>query len=187
MSAAAQRRKQGTTQSHRVSRHSTRTSRIAYATRAALTRRQATAPPTETIIVMDNTEDSEEVVDLTCDGLELVDEGRQSQRTSRTESCYVVSSDVNDDDDDDAPVVLSEAALSTLRENSRTRVTPGTVSCPVCMDTYTEIVDSGRLVVSTKCGHIFCSKCLRDALRQSHTCPMCRKTLTHRQYHPIYL
>lgn len=50
-----------------------------------------------------------------------------------------------------------------------------------------QIVDSGRLVVSTKCGHVFCSRCLRDALTSSHTCPTCRKRLTHRQYHPLYV
>lgn len=50
-----------------------------------------------------------------------------------------------------------------------------------------QIVDSGRLVVSTKCGHVFCSQCLRDALTTSHTCPTCRKRLTHRQYHPLYV
>ncbi|NXJ35535.1 RNF4 ligase, partial [Ciconia maguari] len=63
----------------------------------------------------------------------------------------------------------------------------GTVSCPICMDGYSEIVQSGRLIVSTKCGHVFCSQCLRDSLRNANSCPTCRKKLTHRQYHPIYI
>lgn len=93
------------------------------------------------------------------------------------------------------------------------RPTPGTISCPICLDSYCEvtfhtsvahldgwlnsapwsdcwclqIVDSGRLVVSTKCGHVFCSQCLRDALTSSRTCPTCRKRLTHREYHPLYV
>lgn len=50
-----------------------------------------------------------------------------------------------------------------------------------------KMVESGRLVVSTKCGHVFCSQCLRDALRRSLTCPTCRKRLTPRQYHPLYI
>ncbi|XP_029368631.1 E3 ubiquitin-protein ligase RNF4 [Echeneis naucrates] len=150
-------------------------------------------PPTETIDVMDNTEDSvEEVVDLTCEGSEatvvdlthndsvlLVDEGPQNTSVPTGES-YIVSSD----EDEDMPPVLSTATVSSVHTS---RSTPGTISCPVCLDSYSEIVDSGRLVVSTKCGHVFCSQCLRDALTSSHTCPTCRKRLTHRQYHPLYI
>ncbi|NXW89054.1 RNF4 ligase, partial [Alopecoenas beccarii] len=76
--------------------------------------------------------------------------------------------------------VLSGSVLSPTRPS-------GTVSCPICMDGYSEIVQSGRLIVSTKCGHVFCSQCLRDSLRNANSCPTCRKKLTHRQYHPIYI
>ncbi|XP_056238029.1 RING finger protein 4 isoform X1 [Seriola aureovittata] len=151
------------------------------------------APPTETIDVMDNTEDIvEEVVDLTCEGSEaavvdltnndsvlLLDEGPQNRRVPTGES-YIVSSD----EDEDTSPVLNAAIVSSVHTS---RSTPGTISCPVCLDSYSEIVDSGRLVVSTKCGHVFCSQCLRDALTSSHTCPNCRKRLTHRQYHPLYI
>ncbi|XP_041652920.1 RING finger protein 4 isoform X2 [Cheilinus undulatus] len=151
-------------------------------------------PSTETIDVMDNTEDSvEEVVDLTCESSEttvvdltnndsLLDEGPQNQRVSTGES-YVVSSD----EDEDTPPVHNAMIMSCLHSNSSSRSTPGTISCPVCLDSYSEIVESGRLVVSTKCGHVFCSQCLRDSLTSSHTCPTCRKKLTHRQYHPLYI
>ncbi|KAM6977856.1 E3 ubiquitin-protein ligase RNF4 [Aplochiton taeniatus] len=136
----------------------------------------------------------EEVVDLTCEGSEpaavvdltnndsvvLVDEGPQSRRG--TES-YVLSSD----EEEDTNTILNAALLSSLQASSRARSTPGTVSCPVCMDAYAEIIESGRLVVSTKCGHLFCSQCLRDSLTRSHTCPTCRKKLTCKQYHPIYI
>ncbi|KAM7000302.1 E3 ubiquitin-protein ligase RNF4 [Tautogolabrus adspersus] len=154
------------------------------------------ATPTETIDVMDNTEDGvDDVVDLTCEGSEaavvdlthndsvlLLDEGPRNRRVTTGES-YVVSSD----EDEDTPPVLKGAILSSLQSNSSSRSTPGTISCPVCLDSYSEIVESGRLVVSTKCGHVFCSQCLRDALTSSHTCPTCRKRLTHRQYHPLYV
>lgn len=52
---------------------------------------------------------------------------------------------------------------------------------------FFQIVQSGRLIVSTKCGHVFCSQCLRDSLRNANSCPTCRKKLTHGQYHPIYI
>nr|XP_057914338.1 RING finger protein 4 [Doryrhamphus excisus] len=157
---------------------------------------EVTTPPTETIDVMDNTVDSmDEVVDLTCEASEaspvvdltnndsvlLVDEGPHNRRHTSGES-YVVSSD-----EEDTTPVPSASTLSSLQAQSSARWTPGTISCPVCMDSYSEMVDSGRLVVSTKCGHVFCSQCLRDALSRSHTCPTCRKRLTPRQYHPLYI
>lgn len=208
MSSSAQ-RKRRTTGSPLVSRLRTKTSRGANARRPANANRAAIraanvsrtsdgdpAAPAETIAVMDNTEDSvEEVVDLTCEGSEaavvdltnndsvlLVDEDPQNGRVPTSES-YVVSSD----EDEDAPPVLNAAIMSYVQTNSSSRSTPGTISCPVCLDSYSEIVESGRLVVSTKCGHVFCSQCLRDALTSSHTCPTCRKRLTHRQYHPLYI
>lgn len=123
-----------------------------------------------------------DVVDLTCEGADpavvdltnndsivVVDE----RSLNKSPESYVVSSDEDD--------------RTNEEQNSRTRAMPGTISCPVCMDAYAEIVDSGRLVVSTRCGHVFCSQCLRDALRHSHSCPTCRKKLTPRQYHPIYI
>ncbi|XP_030001392.1 E3 ubiquitin-protein ligase RNF4 [Sphaeramia orbicularis] len=176
-----------------ASRTGSKTSRVANANRTA--NPVDATPPTETINVMDNTEDSvEEVVDLTCEGSEpltvvdlthsdsvlLVDEGPQNRTAAQS---YIVSSD----EDEDTPPLLNAALMSSLRDNSRARCTPGTISCPVCMDSYSEIVDSGRLVVSTKCGHVFCSQCLRDTLSRSHTCPTCRKKLTPRQYHPLYV
>uniref|UniRef100_A0A8D3CBL3 RING-type domain-containing protein n=1 Tax=Scophthalmus maximus TaxID=52904 RepID=A0A8D3CBL3_SCOMX len=191
-------RKRRTTGSPLGSRPCTKTSRAANGRRTntnRATKRTADgdpAPPQETIDVMDNTEDVEEVVDLTCEGSEaavvdltsndsvlLVDEGPQNRRVPTGES-YIVSSD----EDEDTPHVLSAGTVSSEHTS---RSTPGTISCPVCLDSYSEIVDSGRLVVSTKCGHVFCSQCLRDALTSSHTCPTCRKRLTHRQYHPLYI
>ncbi|XP_061690491.1 RING finger protein 4 [Syngnathoides biaculeatus] len=180
-----------------------RASRVANASRRAALNRRSSSPrrtrapqqpaaATETIDVIDGQESDgiEEVVDLTSEAAEvahvvdlthndsvmLVDEGPGGPRES-----YVVS-----DDDDVTPLPTAEV-LCSLQAQSSARLAPGAISCPVCMDSYSEMVDSGRLVVSTKCGHIFCSQCLRDALRRSLTCPTCRKRLTSRQYHPIYI
>ncbi|KAM4586719.1 E3 ubiquitin-protein ligase RNF4 [Fundulus diaphanus] len=149
-------------------------------------------PPSDPTDTLDSvTEGVEEVVDLTREGSEaavvdlttandsvlLVDEGPLDIRVPPGQS-YVLSSD----DDEDAVV---HAAIMSSAHTARS--TSGLVSCPICLDLYAEIVDSGRLVVSTKCGHVFCSQCLRDALASSHTCPTCRKRLTARQYHPLYI
>ncbi|KAM7112809.1 E3 ubiquitin-protein ligase RNF4-like [Ciconia maguari] len=107
----------------------------------------------------------EEVVDLTCESSDPV----------------VVDLTHNDS------VVVSREWHTYLNLVVKLVLPSGTVSCPICMDGYSEIVQSGRLIVSTKCGHVFCSQCLRDSLRNANSCPTCRKKLTHRQYHPIYI
>ncbi|KAB5571026.1 hypothetical protein PDJAM_G00228160 [Pangasius djambal] len=159
-------------------------------------RTQMSQASVETIDVIESDRlSSEEVVDLTCEGSEpavvdltnndsvvLVDDGTQSRRMQGTES-YVLSSD----DEEEPSPSLSPALLSSLHASARARSTPGAVSCPVCMDAYAEIIESGRLMVSTKCGHLFCSQCIRDSLARAHNCPTCRKKLTYKQYHPIYI
>ncbi|XP_032843218.1 E3 ubiquitin-protein ligase RNF4 [Tyto alba] len=142
----------------------------------------------------------EEVVDLTCessdpvvvdlthnDSVVIVEENQQQRRNLRLigqqqlDICILISDDEDEPRDNDIWMpVASVFVLSTARPS-------GTVSCPICMDGYSEIVQSGRLIVSTKCGHVFCSQCLRDSLRNANSCPTCRKKLTHRQYHPIYI
>ncbi|XP_037531587.1 RING finger protein 4 [Nematolebias whitei] len=195
MSSPAQRKRRPTGRPL-VSRTSIKVSRAANA--KTMTCRSADAgdpaPPTEPIDVIDGADDGvEEVVDLTCEGSEatvvdlttsndsvlLVDEGPRNRKVQPGES-YVLSSD---EDEDMTPAL--HAAMMSSAHTSRT--TPGMISCPVCLDLYSEIVESGRLVVSTKCGHVFCSQCLRDALTSSRTCPTCRKKLTRQMYHPLYI
>ncbi|NXH00906.1 RNF4 ligase, partial [Loxia leucoptera] len=61
------------------------------------------------------------------------------------------------------------------------------IRCPICMDSYSEIVQSGRLLVATMCGHVFCSECLPVALETFGMCPTCRVELTPDLYIPIYI
>ncbi|KPP63803.1 RING finger protein 4-like, partial [Scleropages formosus] len=162
--------------------------------RGTTTPSQAAAAAAEPSGLQENNR-REDVVDLTCEAAEppVVDLTNNdsvvctlcacpSVRGAGSES-YVLSSD----EEEEATLRSRAVFLSALEANSTARSTPGTISCPICLDSYGEIVDSGRLVVSTKCGHLFCSQCLRDSLSESHTCPTCRKRLTHKQYHPIYI
>lgn len=149
-------------------------------------------------------ESGEEVVDLTCESLEpvvvdlthndsvvIVEEHPSGRRrrnaartTTQTASC-ILSSD--DEDTRDNNLLESRRPRDLPPTSHSSPRTSGSVSCPICMDGYSEIIQSGRLIVSTKCGHIFCSQCIRDALRNVTSCPTCRKKLTHKQYHPIYI
>ncbi|XP_065490947.1 E3 ubiquitin-protein ligase RNF4-like [Caloenas nicobarica] len=149
----------------------------------------------------------EEVVDLTCessdpvvvdlthnDSVVIVEENQRQRRNLRlrsqrqSDSCVLSSDDEDETRDNDVYVTDKVSReLGPLEDETASSKPSGTVSCPICMDGYSEIVQSGRLIVSTKCGHVFCSQCLRDSLRNANSCPTCRKKLTHRQYHPIYI
>uniref|UniRef100_A0A8C6WE48 RING-type domain-containing protein n=1 Tax=Neogobius melanostomus TaxID=47308 RepID=A0A8C6WE48_9GOBI len=123
--------------------------------------------------VVDLTSDLAAVVDLTNETVLVLDE-------EQTQS-YVVSSD------EEEPAVTETTTTSPAAAPKRARSSGVHINCPVCMDSYFEIVDSGRLLVSTRCGHVFCSLCLRDSLNQSHSCPICRKKLPKGHYHPLHI
>jgi len=59
--------------------------------------------------------------------------------------------------------------------------------CPVCLDSYAGVRKKGNQVLSTCCGHIFCSVCLPRSLATSNRCPTCRHKVGPNDYHPIYL
>lgn len=61
------------------------------------------------------------------------------------------------------------------------------ISCPVCMDDYKELQQRQVQLMSTICGHVFCKECIEAAVRANHQCPTCRKRLSERQIHPIFL
>uniref|UniRef100_A0A8C5LSD8 Ring finger protein 4 n=1 Tax=Leptobrachium leishanense TaxID=445787 RepID=A0A8C5LSD8_9ANUR len=186
----------------------------------------ATSP--ETIEVE---EGGEEVVDLTCESYEPVvvdltrndsvvvikdnsSQTRNSQVSEQASSC-ILSSDEEDSRDTDVFVSSRVSGDTSTAERDGSRFSAGKVSCPICLDGYSErctpgdpvntltvprcysvhsgsamnnlIIKSRRLIVSTKCGHIFCSQCIRDSLKSVSSCPTCRKKLTPKQYHPIYI
>lgn len=48
--------------------------------------------------------------------------------------------------------------------------------CPICF----QLIEN---VVETKCGHLFCKKCLKTHLQNKEKCPICRKDVYDEDYH----
>nr|XP_019806922.1 E3 ubiquitin-protein ligase RNF4 isoform X2 [Tursiops truncatus] len=134
----------------------------------------------------------------------IVEERRRPRRNGRRLRQEHADSCVLSSDDEELPrdkdVYVTTHTPRNAREEAATGLSlphppsgqpailpSGTVSCPICMDGYSEIVQNGRLIVSTECGHVFCSQCLRDSLKNANTCPTCRKKISHKRYHPIYI
>jgi len=59
-------------------------------------------------------------------------------------------------------------------------IAPG-FECPICLEKHKD-----NLVV-TNCGHIFCKPCLKESLKASKQCAKCRKKLTAKSYHSIFI
>jgi len=60
-------------------------------------------------------------------------------------------------------------------------------SCPVCLDNLPRIKSSGRDMMSTVCGHVFCSSCLSVCFKSNGRCPTCRKMLLSKDMHQIFI
>ncbi|NWI50096.1 RNF4 ligase, partial [Calyptomena viridis] len=148
----------------------------------------------------------EEVVDLTCESSDpvvvdlthndsvVVGKNQRQRRNLRlrsqrqSDSCVLSSDDEDETRDNDVYVTDKVSReLGPLEEETASSKPSGTVSCPICMDVYSEVRVHYCAKRMTDCGHVFCSQCLRDSLRNANSCPTCRKKLTHRQYHPIYI
>ena len=61
------------------------------------------------------------------------------------------------------------------------------IQCPVCLRSLQSLKRRGYGIVSTMCGHLFCSKCLPQSLRSNGRCPTCRKLLGMTGYHQVFI
>lgn len=90
----------------------------------------------------------------------------------------------------DIEVKLTVNTADEAASNSRKRTMPGPsneakhrkLECAICME---EFKDQG--VSTTKCGHLFCSDCIRDEIKRNKECPTCRTSATLRQLKRAHL
>ncbi|XP_048585055.1 E3 ubiquitin-protein ligase RNF4 isoform X2 [Nematostella vectensis] len=95
---------------------------------------------------------------------------------------------LSDDDVQDVTNDQASNAPSRSRDTSADdKNARKTITCPICMDDDEAIKKRKRQLTSTVCGHVFCDKCIKNAVKIQKKCPTCRKDLTLRQLHPIFL
>ena len=87
----------------------------------------------------------------------------------------------------DSPVAAPRPLEETSSPESASTASSVSIKCPICYDSASTITAEGGSLVSTVCGHIFCSPCLTASLRSRPFCPSCRKLCTSRDFHPIFL
>ncbi|KAL6622579.1 hypothetical protein ACP70R_032458 [Stipagrostis hirtigluma subsp. patula] len=116
---------------------------------------------------------------------------RRNQR-NRRQSVTVVDQEVDASQEGNkrqrvVPVVIglssdSEDGSSFKSNKEHAMVAPKEPSfnCPVCWGKLEE-------PCTTICGHIFCAKCIEQAIQVRKSCPNCRRRLRKNNYHRIYL
>ena len=162
-----------------------------------------------------NSDDTHQVVDLTCDDYNFVDltnfdnsspvsvsvpDTPTTRSVTRNEdnwrSPYLVSDgSISDDELPPVPFKLDtkprtkQPTNNAQADGNRPEQSPRAV-CPICLDSFIEVKASGRQVMSTTCGHVFCEACLKGVLNENaggRKCPTCRKKLSSRTVHPLFI
>ncbi|GFO47877.1 E3 ubiquitin-protein ligase rnf4 [Plakobranchus ocellatus] len=104
--------------------------------------------------------------------------------SSGTPVCVYLS----DESDTELPDPTEEPQQGSSSNNSTLQSPEGVkISCPICMEDVRQIRRSHKKLMSTTCGHIFCNVCIEAAIRSQHMCPTCRKRLTVRSFHPLFI
>ncbi|KAK3790524.1 hypothetical protein RRG08_060573 [Elysia crispata] len=110
----------------------------------------------------------------------------RSLEASPTQSHPVVY--LTDESDVELPDLVNQPGQSPAA-NSSILQSPENVSivCPICMDDTRQMRRNHKELKATTCGHIFCNVCIETAIRMQHQCPTCRKRLTLRSVHPLFI
>lgn len=87
---------------------------------------------------------------------------------------------IDDGDDDLTPYKRRRQGLASSSNNPPGQVNELNLNCPICMDSMKE-------ETSTVCGHLFCNSCILSAIQFQKKCPTCRRKLTDKNIHRIYL
>ncbi|XP_068745190.1 uncharacterized protein [Montipora capricornis] len=78
-------------------------------------------------------------------------------------------------------------SISSTEDPNSEQTQKNKIVCPVCLDDDQTLKKRKRQLTSTTCGHVFCDRCIRSAVQLQNKCPTCRKKLSLRQLHPIFL
>ncbi|MPC15691.1 E3 ubiquitin-protein ligase RNF4 [Portunus trituberculatus] len=73
------------------------------------------------------------------------------------------------------------------RQHRQNAIKEPLVRCLVCLESLASIKRLSRDICSTVCGHLFCSTCIKTVVEMNKRCPLCRRRLTKKKYHVIFL
>uniref|UniRef100_A0A1Y1M9H3 RING-type domain-containing protein n=2 Tax=Photinus pyralis TaxID=7054 RepID=A0A1Y1M9H3_PHOPY len=74
----------------------------------------------------------------------------------------------------------SENNISTVNKDGKS-IQRNARECPICVEEL-----ANKDISATTCGHVFCTSCIREAVKISKLCPICRTKLTQSKIHRLY-
>lgn len=73
----------------------------------------------------------------------------------------------------------AESTSISMENNDVIERFKGALKCSICLDVIEDMT-------STKCGHVYCAKCIRLAIRVTGKCPLCQRKLQPHDIHGLY-
>lgn len=73
----------------------------------------------------------------------------------------------------------AESTTVSMENNDVIERFKRSLKCSICLDVIQEMT-------STSCGHVYCAKCIRLAIRATAKCPLCQRRLRPKDTHPLY-
>ncbi|KAF5293751.1 hypothetical protein FQA39_LY03236 [Lamprigera yunnana] len=141
----------------------------------------------DVILVNDTDNDSDiEILDVPCTSRITRSRRRRAlmPRNNAKKQCITSKekpiSDHNESEILQLPDLKEKQQLPDSREKQSLSLF--THDCPICLEPL-----RNNEVSSTQCGHIFCTSCIKDAVKKLRSCPNCRKRLNVKQIHPLFL
>jgi len=115
------------------------------------------------------------------DELEIVGVKESSSSSSTSTSTSCISNEHNHRPKTNKSPSSSSSTLtkekSPIKDKGKEQFAP---ECAICLGEM-------KNITATTCGHIFCKECIKEAIQVTKCCPLCKKKLTLRSIHPIYI
>ncbi|XP_047040366.1 E3 ubiquitin-protein ligase RNF4-like isoform X1 [Helicoverpa zea] len=145
---------------------------------------------TNSFILADHCGIANVIIDLDSDDSFCVDNDRREDRASVNTQCFakgakpslrltaIENTNKKKKAKQKSPTSIKAKETSSLPGNSKKFG-----GCPICWDELGK-----NPLASTKCGHVYCMKCIEGYLKVQKKCPTCRRSLKGSSpYHALYL
>lgn len=130
------------------------------------------------------------IIDLDSDDSFCVDNDRREDRASVNTQCFAKGAKpslrLTAIENTNKKKKAKQKSPTSIKAKERSSL-PGTSKkfggCPICWDELGK-----NPLASTKCGHVYCMKCIEGYLKVQKKCPTCRRSLKGSSpYHALYL